>query len=302
MLVLTVPITGGLLRGAVRSDPARPVAAAVTFAAVVRQPAFRAALASNFVNGWTVYGVRVALVPLFVVEVLHRPGSWSGIALAAFAAGTGATLLIGGRWADRPRAAAAHPRRLRDGGGHVAVDGPDAAGWRSWCVASLVSGVGTGLMSPAVNASVTDVIAAHGREVNSGSALAGFQMVGDVGAIIGPIVGRHDRRRGGLSRRSRRTAPLRSFPSLYGCVSSIPDCSDERTRSDLLHADLAIRRTHQRSCRSRRLPNGANDQRGIWTSSCSPPRIGTCSGSHPVTRVAVTHLRPSSRTMRLEVR
>ena len=99
-LVLTVAITGGLLRGAVRSDPARPVAAAVTFAAVVRQRAFRAALASNFVNGWTVYGVRVALVPLFVVEVLHRPGSWSGIALAAFAAGTGATLLIGGRWAD----------------------------------------------------------------------------------------------------------------------------------------------------------------------------------------------------------
>ena len=33
---------------------------------------------------------------LFVVEVLHRPDSWSGIALAAFAAGTGATLLLGG--------------------------------------------------------------------------------------------------------------------------------------------------------------------------------------------------------------
>ncbi len=43
-------------------------------------------------------------------------------------------------------------------------------------------------MSPAVNAAVTDVIAARGREVNSGAALAGFQMVGDVGAIIGPIV------------------------------------------------------------------------------------------------------------------
>src|SRR6185295_14717348 len=62
MLVLTVLITGALLRGAVRSDLARPVAATVTFAGVVRQRAFRAALASNFVNGWTVYGVRVALV------------------------------------------------------------------------------------------------------------------------------------------------------------------------------------------------------------------------------------------------
>lgn len=67
----------------------------------MRVPTFRAALASNFAAGWTVYGVRVALVPLFVVEVLQRPGSWSGIALTAFAAGTGATLFVGGRWADR---------------------------------------------------------------------------------------------------------------------------------------------------------------------------------------------------------
>ena len=101
MLVLTVLITGVLLRAPARTDPVRPVVATVTFSAVVRQPVFRAALASNFVNGWTVYGVRVALVPLFVVEVLDRPDSWSGIALAAFAAGTGATLLLGGRWADR---------------------------------------------------------------------------------------------------------------------------------------------------------------------------------------------------------
>jgi MFS family permease len=63
-----------------------------------------------------------------------------------------------------------------------------AVGMAELLVASLVSGVGTGLMSPAVNASVTDVIAARGREVNGGSALAGFQMVGDVGAIIGPVV------------------------------------------------------------------------------------------------------------------
>ena len=70
MLVLTVLITGVLLRAPARTDPVRPVVATVTFSAVVRQPVFRAALASNFVNGWTVYGVRVALVPLFVVEVL----------------------------------------------------------------------------------------------------------------------------------------------------------------------------------------------------------------------------------------
>jgi MFS family permease len=47
------------------------------------------------------------------------------------------------------------------------------SGMTEFVVASLLSGVGTGLMSPAVNASVTDVIA-RGRDVNGGSALAGF--------------------------------------------------------------------------------------------------------------------------------
>ena len=53
---------------------------------------------------------------------------------------------------------------------------------------SLLSGVGTGLMNPPVNASVTDVIAAQDREADGGTALADFQMVGDVGAIIGPVL------------------------------------------------------------------------------------------------------------------
>lgn len=53
---------------------------------------------------------------------------------------------------------------------------------------SLTSGDGTGRMIPAMTAAVTDVIAARGREVNGGSALAGYQMVGAAGAILGPVV------------------------------------------------------------------------------------------------------------------
>ena len=48
--------------------------------------AYRAALAGNFTVGWAVVGVRVALVPLMVVEVLGRSGSFGGVALAVFAA------------------------------------------------------------------------------------------------------------------------------------------------------------------------------------------------------------------------
>ena len=38
-------------------------------------PTYRAAVASSFANGWSVFGVRVALVPLFVVDVLRSTPS-----------------------------------------------------------------------------------------------------------------------------------------------------------------------------------------------------------------------------------
>jgi MFS family permease len=44
------------------------------------------------------------------------------------------------------------------------------------------------MLNPAVTAAVTDVIAADGPDARGGTALAGFQMVGDAGAIIGPIL------------------------------------------------------------------------------------------------------------------
>lgn len=186
VLVLTVLVAGSLLRGRVGQRLA-PITTTVTFAVAFRVPAFRAALTSSFVNGWTVYGVWLALVPLFVVDVVQRPGSWAGVVLAAFAAGTGATLLIGGRWADRR----GRKRPILVGAATVAVAslGLGVSGTTMELIAAaLMSGVGTGLLNPPVNAAVTDVIAADGRDARGGTALAGFQMVGDVGAIIGPVL------------------------------------------------------------------------------------------------------------------
>ncbi len=55
-------------------------------------------------------------------------------------------------------------------------------------VSALLSGAGTGLMNPPVNAAVGDVIATGGRDADGGRALAGFQMVGDIGAAVGPVL------------------------------------------------------------------------------------------------------------------
>ena len=52
--------------------PTRPGGRPLTFVAAIRNPVFRAALVSNFLDGWTVYGIRLSLVPIFVVDVVAR--------------------------------------------------------------------------------------------------------------------------------------------------------------------------------------------------------------------------------------
>src|SRR5699024_7778159 len=52
-------------------------------------------------------------------------------------------------------------------------------------LASLVAGIGAGLLNPAQNAAVADVVGNRGR---GGPVLAGFQMASDLGAILGPLV------------------------------------------------------------------------------------------------------------------
>ncbi len=48
---------------------------------------FRAALASNLATGWVIFGVRIALVPLFVVTALEGDTAATAVALTVFAVG-----------------------------------------------------------------------------------------------------------------------------------------------------------------------------------------------------------------------
>jgi MFS family permease len=145
--------------------------------------AYRAALVSNFANGWAVLGVRISLIPLFVVQVLGGGPGMAGIALSVFAAGNAAVLIVSGWLSDtvgrRPVALA---------GLAVSAAGTIWVGFTTnfwmFLVASLVSGVGAGLLNPPQNAAVADVI---GAKAKGGPVLAGFQMAADLGAIIGPL-------------------------------------------------------------------------------------------------------------------
>ncbi|WP_053717379.1 MFS transporter [Saccharothrix sp. NRRL B-16348] len=152
--------------------------------AAVRLSAYRAALASGFANGWAVFGVRISLVPLFVVEALHSTPAIAGISLSVFAAGNAAVLMISGKLSDtigrKPVAIA---------GLAVSAVGTVWLGFSvgvpMFMVASLVAGIGAGLLNPPQNAVVADVI---GTKAKGGPVLAAFQMVADCGAIVGPLL------------------------------------------------------------------------------------------------------------------
>nr|WP_235563993.1 MFS transporter [Arthrobacter sp. Soil763] len=206
------PIVGGLLAGFGLRVPFLAYAAALVLAAAVvqtqlshvpagsreagaaappmllrealRDSAYRAGLASSFANGWATFGVRMATVPLFAVAALGAGSSSAGWALAVFAAGNAAALTFSGRLADT---LGRKPLMLAG----LVVTGLATAGigfthqlfW--FLLASTVAGLGSGLLGPAQQAAIADVV---GNERSGGKVLAVFQMTSDSGAIVGPVI------------------------------------------------------------------------------------------------------------------
>ncbi|MGL3806111.1 MFS transporter [Paeniglutamicibacter sp. R2-26] len=146
---------------------------------------FKAALVSGFTNGWMAFGVRMSLIPLFAVAAFASQGTLiAGLALAIFAVGNGAALLVAGRFTD------AHGRRLPILIGlTVASLSTASIGWVDniplFIALSITAGMGTGFMGPAQQAAIADVV---GQGRNGGKVLATFQMATDFGSIIGPII------------------------------------------------------------------------------------------------------------------
>ncbi|MHA7264063.1 MFS transporter [Arthrobacter sp. TMN-37] len=146
--------------------------------------AYRASLLSSFANGWSSFGVRLALVPLFATVVLGAGPGIAGISLAFFAGGTALALTVSGRladtWGRRPMLLAG-----------LAVNGlaMAALGFSGsvpvFLAICVVGGIGAGILNPAQQAVVADVV---GSERSGGKVLAVFQMASDTGAIFGPII------------------------------------------------------------------------------------------------------------------
>ena len=155
---------------------------AISFRTALRNGAYRAALVSNFATGWSAFGLRISLVPLFIVEALHRSAGWAGLALATFAVGNVSVVLFSGRLSDRVG------RRVP-----LLIGLPVAAvftvlvGYTTslpiFLAAAFVTGAATGIFIAPQQAAVADIVG----KARGGTAVATFQMMADVGAILGSL-------------------------------------------------------------------------------------------------------------------
>ena len=185
---LAVAGTIGLL--ALRSTALRDKESAAAQAPMPLRKAFAnrsyvAALFANLADSWAVLGVRSALIPLFVVDVLHKSPGWTGLGFVVVAGVNAATLFPAGRYAD------SHGRKPVLVAGCLAsatgvatlVVAPDLVGY---LVAMAIFGFGSGLLDVAPAAVVGDIAGGRGGRV-----VAAYQMSGDVGVILGPLIAGH---------------------------------------------------------------------------------------------------------------
>lgn len=169
----------------------------MTFREALQDSAYRSTIIAGFSNGWSNFGVRVAIIPLFAAATFtHTAGTTAsdgnhatatataGLALTAFALGNVITLQFSGRLSDR---IGRKPLILAG----LAVNGifTAAMGFTTTAIPllaiSAIAGCGAGMLNPSLQASLADVI---GSDRQGGKVLANYQMAQDFGAIVGPLI------------------------------------------------------------------------------------------------------------------
>jgi MFS family permease len=171
------------LRNSALAAPPPPTRATVTMREALRVRAYRSALLSNFATGWSAFGLRIALVPLFISDVMGGSVGVIGWVLAAFAGGNALAVVPSGYLSDRMG------RRT------LLIVGLAASGvatvWLglvsslpAFTVAAFVSGATTGIFMSPLQAAVADIL---GSEARAGLPVAAVQMVTDLGAIVGSM-------------------------------------------------------------------------------------------------------------------
>ncbi|MEU8898930.1 MFS transporter [Nocardia sp. NPDC048505] len=183
LLVVTLAVYLALRNSTLAAPEVHGVLQVMSFRQALVRPEYRAVLWSNFANGAAIFGVRMALVPLLVVEVLKLPSGMAGVALTAFAAGNVAVLFLAGRGSDR-----FGRKPFLIAGAAVCALGTAGLGFApnlAWLlITSVIAGIGSGMLTPSQQAALADII---GPKARGGPVLAGFQMSADLGTVLGAV-------------------------------------------------------------------------------------------------------------------
>jgi DHA1 family multidrug resistance protein-like MFS transporter len=182
----TLTIAGLIGLGALRhSELAAPRSvrtAPLGLAVALRNRAYLASLAASFAGDFSLVGARAAILPQFVTDRLGLGSGWVYAAFLVVSIVSGALLLPVGRIADtRGRRPVIVVGLLVGAAGFVLLPTLPFAG--GLLAAAVLLGIAGAADSVAPGAVMGDVVAGRG-----GTVVAVFQMSGDLGAVLGPVV------------------------------------------------------------------------------------------------------------------
>lgn len=149
----------------------------------VKLRAYWAALIANLANGFSSFGLRVALIPIFVVEVLQGQPRLSSLGFLVAAILQAAMLLPAGRLSDL------HSRRMAILTGNLILAFALMALIISeaepiYFLAMALMGASAAFLTAGPSATIGDIVGSK----RGGKVVATYQMTNDFGAVVGPLI------------------------------------------------------------------------------------------------------------------
>jgi len=165
-----------------REESAGTDVAPTPLSVAIRQRAYWAAVTNNLATGWSLFGIRGSVLPLFVTEAMLLSESWVSIGIFISALAQGVLLIPAGRASDmRGRRPSMIAGSILVAFAFILLAGFDTIA--PYALAMVLFGFGSALIGTSSTAVVGDVV--HGR---GGPAIAVFQMSSDLGAFAGPLI------------------------------------------------------------------------------------------------------------------
>ena len=148
----------------------------------LKMESYLTALVCSFALGWTIFGMRASLIPLFITEHMKVSTAWTGIGFTVASIAGAITLLPAGQYSDS--------KGRRPALVFGIITAIVAFLLLTWSpnialvvVAMGLTGVAGSFFGTTPAAVVGDIL--HGR---GGQVIALFQMSSDFGSILGPLV------------------------------------------------------------------------------------------------------------------